>query len=281
MNVSEIIRQFENTITTDDIICAAGVLIFGGWLLRTSLGRKSLADSIPRRHNMSVYVPFISLLIWFVVVSAAMSATNVLLPGLLGWKKALADNLILCAGAIIGIAVIVFIAKKFFADGIKGLGLNMGTIYKDFPVAVMNLASIWPMIIFMLMLTILTGQFIYGRDFKMPQHEELEIVTMYPQISLRLLIITVTVVVVPVFEEMLFRGLFQTLIRSFFVGPWRSVVISSVVFVMAHPTIAHWPALFVLSMCISYSYEKSGSLFRPIFIHSLFNGLSIAVTLYQ
>lgn len=230
---------------------------------------------------MSVYVPFISLLIWFVVVSAAMSATNVLLPGLLGWKKALADNLILCAGAIIGIAVIVFIAKKFFADGIKGLGLNMGTIYKDFPVAVMNLASIWPMIIFMLMLTILTGQFIYGRDFKMPQHEELEIVTMYPQISLRLLIITVTVVVVPVFEEMLFRGLFQTLIRSFFVGPWRSVVISSVVFVMAHPTIAHWPALFVLSMCISYSYEKSGSLFRPIFIHSLFNGLSIAVTLYQ
>jgi len=180
-----------------------------------------------------------------------------------------------------GMAAIVFLASRFFADGIKGLGLNAGTIYKDFPVALVNLASIWPIVVLMLMLTILGGQFIYGTDFKMPQHEELEVITIYPQISLRVLIIITTVFVVPAFEEMLFRGLFQTLIRSIFVSPWRSVTISSVIFVIAHPTIAHWPALFVLSMCLGYSYEKSGSLFRPIFIHSLFNGLSIAAALYQ
>jgi hypothetical protein len=145
----------------------------------------------------------------------------------------------------------------------------------------MNLASVWPIVVLMLMLTILAGQFIYGRDFKMPQHEELEVITMYPQMALRALIIITTVIVVPVFEEMLFRGLFQTLIRSIFISPWRSVVISSAIFVMAHPTIAHWPALFALSMCLGYSYEKSGSLFRPIFIHSLFNGISIIAALYQ
>jgi membrane protease YdiL (CAAX protease family) len=281
MNVSEIIRQFDFTVTADDIICTAGVAIFGGWLLKTSMGRKALTESMPRRHNMPAYMPFVPLLIWFGAVSAAMSASNVLLRGLVGWEKAFADNLILCAGAIIAIAVIIFLAKWFFAEGTKGLGLRAGTICRDFPIAIMNLASIWPIVVLMLMLTILAGQFIYGRDFKMPQHEELEVITMYPQMALRVLIIITTVIVVPVFEEMLFRGLFQTLIRSIFVSPWRSVVISSAIFVMAHPTIAHWPALFALSMCLGYSYEKSGSLFRPIFIHSLFNGISIIAALYQ
>ena len=36
---------------------------------------------------------------------------------------------------------------------------------------------------------------------------------------------------------------------------------------------------FSLSIGIGYSYEKSGSLFRPIFIHALFNATSIIATL--
>jgi membrane protease YdiL (CAAX protease family) len=230
---------------------------------------------------MPLYMPFVPLIIWFVSVAAALSAAGVLLGDIVGWEKAFVDNLILCAGAVIGITVMVFLVRWFFIGGIKELGLKAGTIHKDFAAAVVNLASIWPIVILMLMLTILAGQFVYGTDFKMPRHEELEVITMYPQTALRALIIVTTVLVVPVFEEMLFRGLFQTIIRSFFVSPWRSIVISSVVFVIAHPTIAHWPALFVLSMCLGYSYERSGSLFRPIFIHSLFNGLSIVSALYQ
>jgi len=50
---------------------------------------------------------------------------------------------------------------------------------------------------------------------------------------------------------------------------------------MVHMDMAHWPALFVLSLSLGYAYEKSGSLFRPIFIHSLFNAATIAAVLYQ
>jgi membrane protease YdiL (CAAX protease family) len=50
---------------------------------------------------------------------------------------------------------------------------------------------------------------------------------------------------------------------------------------MAHPNREHWPALFVLAMGLGYAYEKSGSLFRPIIMHAIFNGIMIAATLLQ
>jgi len=230
---------------------------------------------------MPFYMPFIPLLIWLGAVSAALSATNVLLPGLADWKKVFIDNLIFSSGATIGIVVTVFLVRSSFADGIKGFGISVRTIPGDFGIALVNLTSIWPIIILTMMLTILIGQSALGTRFKMPQHEELELITTHHQLSVRLMIVITAIVAVPIFEEMLFRGLFQTLIRSFLIKPWRSIAASSIIFAMAHPTPAHWPALFVLSLCLGYSYEKSGSLFRPIFIHSLFNGLSILAALYQ
>jgi membrane protease YdiL (CAAX protease family) len=34
-------------------------------------------------------------------------------------------------------------------------------------------------------------------------------------------------------------------------------------------------------MCLGYAYEKSGSLFRPIFIHAFFNAITIVFVMYD
>ena len=80
---------------------------------------------------------------------------------------------------------------------------------------------------------------------------------------------------------MLFRGLFQTMIRSYLGRPWLAIAITSVLFAFIHADPEHWPALFVLAMGLGYSYEKSGSLFRPIFMHAMFNGLTIVAALLE
>ncbi|MHC4911623.1 MAG: lysostaphin resistance A-like protein [Planctomycetota bacterium] len=93
---------------------------------------------------------------------------------------------------------------------------------------------------------------------------------------------------------MLLRGLFQTTIRSYLAEsrlgkrlrnswavPWVSILIASGLFATMHAYAGHWPALFVLGVCMGYAYEKSGSLFRPIFIHVLFNTTSVVAALYQ
>ena len=115
----------------------------------------------------------------------------------------------------------------------------------------------------------------------MPRHEELKEIMAYPQWQVRALIIFTTILVVPLAEEIFFRGMFQTVLRSYIIRPWPAIIFASLVFVMFHENPEHWPALFALSVCLGYSYEKSGSLFRPIFIHSMFNALSVFAALCQ
>jgi membrane protease YdiL (CAAX protease family) len=285
MNAPDIIKSayggVSYTIAIDFIILFAGILLFSGWLLKTSLGRKALSDSVPRRNNMPPYLPFVPLFIWVGAVSLAISVTEKLLPNLPDRQKVFLDNFILCIGEIIAIAVIIFLARASFARRLKGFGLNFRTIYKDFPAALLNLLSVWPLIAAMLILTMDLGKFIWGPDFKIQPHEELELIRAYSQLPVRVLIIVTAVTIVPVFEEMLFRGLFQTMLRSILLKPWLSIAISSGLFTLTHSNVGHWPALFVLSLCIGYAYEKSGSLLRPIFIHCLFNATSIIGTLYN
>jgi len=303
MNVSEIIEQFTSSITAMDVILLAGILLLCNWLVKTSLGRKALADSVPRRNNMPAFMPFVPLFIWFGILSVAISAKKELLGDLPKWKAAFADNLILNISAIIGIGIIIFLARSHFARRLKGFGLNIKTIHKDFFFAFLNLLAVWPILILMIMLTIFVGQFIWGPQFHLPQHKELELIAAYPQLPVRVLIIITTIVVMPVFEEMLFRGMFQTMIRTLLdasafakatadkrysstvhrpssIVQWFAIAISSGIFATVHADAGHWPAIFALAVCLGYSYEKSGSLLRPIFIHCLFNATSVIATLY-
>jgi membrane protease YdiL (CAAX protease family) len=284
MNVLEIIKDFFGEVNfamlIDFLVFLPGVLLFGIWLLKTSFGRNALADSPPRRNNMPSYLPFVPFFIWVGVTSLSAAATEKLLPSLQDWQKAVLDNLILFFAAIIAIVIIVVLARESFARRLKGFGLDAATIYKDFPAALLNLFTVWPLITAALLLTMYLGTLIMGPDFQIQPHEELEMISTYAQLPLRVLIIVIAAVVVPVFEEMLFRGMFQTMLRSILKSPWLAIAVSSVLFVMAHANPGHWPGLFVLSMCMGYSYEKSGSLLRPIFIHALFNTVSIVGTLY-
>ena len=284
------------------LVFLAGVLLFGLWLLKTSLGRNALADSMPRRNNMPFYLCLIPLFIWFGPVPLAMQITEGLAADLQDWQRVFLNNSLYCIGAIVVIAVIVFLVRAGFARRLKGFGLNIRTIGKDFFAAFVNLLSVWPLMMAAMTLTIFSGKLIYGPEYQIPQHQQLEMIKAYPQLQLRILTFVVAVVTAPVLEEMIFRGLFQTVIRSilesrsstshakklghhrFGAGrnrAWLSILISSGLFSMVHGNVPHWPALFVLGVCLGYAYEKSGSLFRPIFIHAFFNAVTIIFVLFE
>jgi len=299
--------EFAETITVTHLICLAGLILFARWLLKTSLGKKALADSVPRRNNMPAYLPFVPLFICFGTVWLIASITHRVFGDLQGWQSNFLDNLILCISELMAIVVIIFLARVHFARRLKGFGLNVKTIVKDFFAAFVNLLTVWPLITAAIILTMFFGEQIWGQEYQMQQHEQLKLVTEHPQLPLRIMIVVVAVVIASLFEEMIFRGLFQTTIRSYLearpsnagfrlkpaVGgsmldtrrgsgkAWLAIVISSGLFTTIHANTGHWPALFVLGICLGYAYEKSGSLIRPIFIHSLFNAASIIATFNQ
>ena len=123
------------------------------------------------------------------------------------------------------------------------------------------------------------GGALFGDEFELQKHETLLTMVGDSPMVLRVVAVIFAVVLAPVFEEILFRGMFQTMVRSATGQPWVAVVLTSVIFVMMHASKTHWLALFGLSVGMGYAYEKSGSLYRSIFIHIMFNGISVAGTL--
>lgn len=276
--------EFTDTITALDTIWLAGLILLACWLLDTSLGTKALADSQPRRNSMPPHLPLVPLLLWFGAVSLAVALVQKLTPGLQGWQEAFRDNLVMSIGAVVTIAAMMFLAHIHFARRLKGFGLNIKTIFKDFFMAILNLLAVWPLILAAVTVTIYFAKLFTDQDYQMQQHQQLEMITEYPQLPLRIMIVFVAVVIAPLLEEMMFRGFVQTTIRSFINirnSAWPAIAASSVFFAMMHADPGHWPSLFILGVCLGYSYEKSGSLLRPIFIHLFFNAISITGTLIQ
>jgi membrane protease YdiL (CAAX protease family) len=92
------------------------------------------------------------------------------------------------------------------------------------------------------------------------------------------------VLAVPLFEEIVFRGLLQQGVKAQLglVFPARrariaSVVLASVAFTVLHPPATYLP-VFALSLLLGSVYERSGRLLVPVALHATHN---LAVILYD
>lgn len=280
MTALDTLRQLTEGFTIDHLLTVIGIGILSVWLARTSLGRTSLVDAPVRRNSMLPFVPFIPFFIWLVGVVIVQSVVDSFVRPVEGEQKAFQDGVVMCIVALaIVFGLILPLASRQFARGLRGFGLRFRTIPRDLWAAFVHLLAVWPIVLAMIIATMKIGQVITqwssGQDFKMPQHEALKEMTEYSSVSLGILLAFLAVVVAPLVEEMIFRGLFQTMFRSYLDRPWLAIVLTSALFAAVHANGTHWPALFVLSIGLGYAYEKSGSLFRSIFMHAMFNGIAI------
>ena len=91
-----------------------------------------------------------------------------------------------------------------------------------------------------------------------------------------LLLFSITAMVLaPLFEETLFRGVLLPVLGQRYGGVW-GVVISALVFGIAHLSLGELPALFVLGLGLGWLRLQSGRLGPSVLMHGLWNGLTFA-----
>ncbi len=75
----------------------------------------------------------------------------------------------------------------------------------------------------------------------------------------------------PIFEEIIFRGfLLPSLTR--YIPVWTAIVISSLIFSIAHLSLSEVLPLTALGMVLGFVYSRSRNLLAPMLLHSLWNG---------
>lgn len=94
------------------------------------------------------------------------------------------------------------------------------------------------------------------------------------------------VVVTPIVEEVLFRGLLQSALAALMPGrwgKWGAVLIASALFTLAHTTGGiEWhslPAIGVLGLSMAIAYERTGLIAVPIAMHVAFNGANVLLAM--
>ena len=252
---------------TSILLCTMGLCVGIIWLFWFD-GFRALRKAPTRRcRQRFVFWPLAILVCWIVVlfIFDAIITTD---------AGSYPANAVLEIGLIAGMLII---ARKSFARGLKGFGINGKTLIRDVPWAAINLLGIFPLILLGLWISFLAGRLFIGSDFSLEVHQTLDTLT-DAGMGLKTLVVIFAALIVPIFEELLFRGFFQTSLRSFSDSPWAAIVFTSIFFAILHPP-THIPALFMLSVGLGYAYERSGSLLRPILMHIFFNGLSVTMTL--
>lgn len=95
-------------------------------------------------------------------------------------------------------------------------------------------------------------------------------------VTVRLLLFLLAVGLAPIFEELLFRGLLLPLaVRR--LGVTLAIIAVSALFAVLH---FHGPSLvplFLIAAAFSLGYLASGSLWVPIVMHALFNGVNLVL----
>ncbi len=202
-------------------------------------------------------------------------------------------------GFLCGFVVLLFVGRiNAIRSGRFGLGHSRlirttGRILLYFVVA-MGLTTA------ALIATVIVCQWVGYENIQV--HETLSELKQFTALRSRILLIVPAVLIAPVYEEVLFRGIFQGLfarIANWFSrskpidedalegfvpalsesARWYGIIIAALCFAVAHADWQHVPALFVLGLCLGYSYERTGNLLTSIGIHMTFNSLQIVLTI--
>ena len=89
----------------------------------------------------------------------------------------------------------------------------------------------------------------------------------------RLALGIVTIVLAPVAEEILFRGIIYTWVSQISYR-WLGVLVSSLLFGLAHGNLLAFLPLFLFAVMLALLYERTKNLLACITAHAVFNGLN-------
>src|SRR3954470_17744521 len=90
----------------------------------------------------------------------------------------------------------------------------------------------------------------------------------------------VVIAVAPVCEELFFRGILFTILRQR-MPLWPAAVIDGVLFGFVHGSLVIVPVLAALGVMFCYVYERTGSIFPTIALHSLNNTVAYGATTHN
>lgn len=157
----------------------------------------------------------------------------------------------------------------------EALGLDDPKIKRNFLLAIGVLMVVLPL---MLGLKYLSGLLLHKVGWPLEDQRAVEIFSASKSVWQRAYLVFFTVLVAPVAEEFVFRGLLFSAAKK--MGwPKSAWIVTSLLFAAIHNSAPIFVPLFVFALALTWLYEKTDGLLAPMVAHSLFNAVNVIVLL--
>lgn len=268
--------------------------LFGGVILgvvllilwRTGvLSRRAFADAPMRRGGMGLADIFVTIGLYFL---AAVAFAPLLGPpgdGDPGAAETLRRLAVSQLMMLVPVGYVLFRAATVLEGGLASFGLGVSRPGRLLRAIGLGTLAIIPLVFSLGMLVAVIAT-LAGDPPPAISHGALKVLAETPPGPLLYGMIASAVLGAPLLEEILFRGLFQTALLNtgFFRSRWGVIIAASLLFTPVHLGAVTWhalPVLFILSLGLGFGYERTGSLWVPIGMHALFNGVQVSIVLSQ
>lgn len=205
------------------------------------------------------------------------------------YKGPIADATKMMIVQIVGVTPVVlftlFESRRRTGDGFRAIGLTRFNPKRDIFVGLAGfMAAIWVCFALSALMTVIVKLF----QQEVPDIGHSALKAMFDSQSIPAVAITAftAILIAPVLEEVVFRGLVQSGLMAM-AGPtrrWTIVLIGAAIFALMHAAVANpltLPTLFVLGVFLGWMYERTGSLWPGIFVHAAFNLVNIGVVVLR
>lgn len=189
------------------------------------------------------------------------------------------------SGQLVPVVYLLWRAS-FTPRGLWVIGLLPRKPWRDLRFGALGFCAAVPMVMAAIQITVYVGE-AFGQEAPVLAHNMLKMLVHSDSTLGAALIVVSAVLVAPILEESIFRGLVQSvMVETLGEAQRLSVVIAaSLLFMMMHADLAHWenwqalPGLLVLGLVLGWLYERSGSLWPGILVHLGFNAMNVLMAL--
>lgn len=209
----------------------------------------------------------------FVSLFLAQIVVVPFLMPLLGYLDGLFLSVATFASHAVFFVFLCWFVRSILGQPLAVLGLRRTSVFNLLPMALVYVFSFCPLQLVGAVWLLLLQSVGVEPALQEPTEHFTEALSNGEQVTVGTLAF-LAVVVAPLIEEILFRGvIFGGLAARW--GVWPAAVVSGLTFAAIHFSLTAFLPLFFLALILCYLYARTGSLFTAIAFHALFNGVSL------
>lgn len=177
----------------------------------------------------------------------------------------------------IGAAIFIFMVLRCFNEDLTKLGIRSEKPKKN---ALLGIGAEFMAFPFFLLAGAIVTLIAHFFEKTPPPQEAVKIfmaLRKQPGILLFIYILLV-ILVIPVFEELIFRAFIQNGLRKY-MGMWGAIITASLIFATMHWNVYSLLPILFLSLFLGYVFEKTRNILTSISLHCLHNTLIVGMAL--